>query len=169
MSQQTGKVQEAAKTGPRGMEDPMDGSKISSVLFQALKEATRLGQQGTGTKKVLLRAMEAAAKIGQPGEEAGAEERKEAASQGAAKAVPKLKPCSLGYGGCRETHKLDRSRMFCRMTGAQKLAIILMRGYVPSASSKRPSGNVTPRPTLVTKGVACKDAEYTITEICTLP
>jgi len=137
MSQPIGRNQEAAKPDPR-VKDPTDGSEINSILFQALKGATRLGQQGADTKKVLLLAIEAAAKIGQPGKEAGAEkgrrkeEKKEAASQVAAKAAPKPKPqagvpkpCRLAYRGCRENHKLDRCGMFGRMTGEQKLAIIL--------------------------------------------
>ena len=48
----------------------MDGSKIGSILFQALKEVARLGQQGAATEKALLLAMTAAAKIGRLSEEA---------------------------------------------------------------------------------------------------
>ena len=73
MSQQTGQTQEAVKPDP-GVKDPIDRSKISSILFQALREATQLGQQGAAMKKALLLAVEAAAKIGQPSEEAAAEE-----------------------------------------------------------------------------------------------
>ena len=65
MSQQTGKVQEAARVDPLGVEDPMDGSVVSDIISQALEEVARLGQQGAATEKALLLAMGAAAKIGQ--------------------------------------------------------------------------------------------------------
>jgi len=64
MSQQTGKVQKAAKPDPR-VKDPMDGNKIGSILFRALEEVARLGWQGAAVAKALLPAMTAAAKIGQ--------------------------------------------------------------------------------------------------------
>jgi hypothetical protein len=54
MSQQTGKVQEAAKLDLQRVEDPMDGSEINSVLFQALRGVTRLGQQGAAAKNFLI-------------------------------------------------------------------------------------------------------------------
>jgi len=72
MSRLTGVVQEAAKPDPR-FEDPKDGSEISSVLFQALRGVTQLGEQGEATKKALLLAIEAAAKMGRPNREAARE------------------------------------------------------------------------------------------------
>ena len=67
MSWPTGRNQEAAKPDPE-VKDPMDGNEISGILFQALRGATRLGQEGEATKKALLRAIEAAAEMGRPSE-----------------------------------------------------------------------------------------------------
>jgi len=65
MSRLTGEVREAAKPDPR-MKDPMDGSEINNILFQALRGVAQWGEQGEATKKALLLAIEAAAEIGRP-------------------------------------------------------------------------------------------------------
>ena len=115
----------------------MDGSEISSILFQALRGATRLCQQGAATKKALLLAIGAAAKIGQPSEEAEAGEapkyveRKEETSPGGVRAAPKPRPlaseprpCRLADKGCKESHAIIKCRVFSRMSAEQKLAVL---------------------------------------------
>ena len=134
MSQQTGQDQEAARSDPR-IKDPMDGSEISGILFQALKEATRLGQQGAATKKALLLAIAAAAKIGQPSGETEAEEvrghaeKKEEARRAVAKVAPKPqasgpRPCRLADRGCKESHTMDKCGVFSKMPPDWKLFVL---------------------------------------------
>ena len=99
-SRLNGEVRDAARPDPR-MKDPMDGSEINNILFQALRGVTQWGEQGEATKKALLLAIEAAAEIGRPDGKEIAKWMGQLEATAAALSLLKLP-------GCPETNRYQR-------------------------------------------------------------